>query len=163
MEQKEKRVGKFNIIDIIAIILIVLVVLFLGYKLMNRDSAVQGPMTKVTYTVKVEDVPKELYENCLEHLPSPLMASSALVGGQIETVEKRPFMVMDANGNWVEDPEHVTLLFTAVTETPTTEVMTTKVGDQEIRIGKTDYILKSEYIEFSGGTIIDVEWENLAE
>ena len=41
--------------------------------------------------------------------------------------------------------------------------MTTKVGDQEVRIGKTDYILKSEYIEFSDGTIVDVQWEGLAE
>ena len=53
----------------------------------------------------------------------------------------------------------MTLYFTAVTETPASEVMTTKVGDQEVRIGKTDYILKSEYIEFSEGTIVDVQWE----
>ena len=37
-----------------------------------------------------------------------------------------------------------------------------EVGTQEVRIGKTDYILKSEYIEFSGGTIVDVQWEGLA-
>ena len=37
--------------------------------------------------------------------------------------------------------------------------MTTKVGDQEVRIGKKDYILKSEYIEIKDGTIIDVQWE----
>ena len=60
----------------------------------------------------------------------------------------------------MEDLEHVTLLFTATTQTPTTAVMTTKVGDQEVRIGKTDYILKSEFIEFSGGTIVDVSWES---
>ena len=41
---------------------------------------------------------------------------------------------------------------------PFAEVMTTKVGDQEVRIGKTDYILKSEYIEFSDGTITNVIW-----
>ena len=58
----------------------------------------------------------------------------------------------------MEDPEHVTLYFTTTTETPTGAVMTTKVGDQEVRIGKTDYILKSEYIEIKGGTIVDVQW-----
>ena len=162
MEQKAKRVGKFNVVDIIAVILIVAVVAFAGYKLLgNRGSgvAVEPDMTKVTYTVRVEDVPAELYENCLEYLPSPLMASGALVGGQIETVEKEPFLVLNDNGEWVEDPAHVTLLFTATTQTPAGAVMTTKVGDQEVRIGKTDYILKSEYIEFSGGTIVDVNWE----
>ena len=164
MEQKEKRVGKFNIIDIIAVILIVLVIVFAGVKLLNHgDVAPQTPMTKVTYTVKVEGVPAELYETCQAHLPSPLMASGKLVGGQIETVEKEPYHVMDADGNWVEDPEHVTLLFTATTETPSGEVMTTKVGEQEVRIGKTDYILKSEFIELSDGTIIDVSWEDQAE
>ena len=90
-------------------------------------------------------------------------AAGALVGGQIEAVEKETYQVLDANGNWVTDPDHVTLIFTVTTTTPTAEVMTTKVGDQEVRIGKTDYILKSEYIEFSGGTIVDVQWEGLAE
>ena len=58
----------------------------------------------------------------------------------------------------MEDPEHVTLYFTATTETPTESVMTTKVGDQEVRIGKKDYILKSEYIEIKDGVIVDVRW-----
>ena len=161
MEQKAMRIGKFNIIDIIAVVLILAVVAFAGMKLMNRGSgeAAATPMTKVTYVVKVEGVPAELYENCQAHLPSPLMASGALVGGQIEAVEMEPYFVLGADGQWIEDPDHVTLLFTATTETPSGAVMTTKVGDQEVRIGKTDYILKSEYIEFSGGTIVDVNWE----
>ena len=156
MEQKAKR--KFNIVDVIIVVLILAVVAFAAYKLLgSRDSGPRA-MTKVTYTVKAEGVPKEVYDNSKLHLPSPLMASGALVGGQIESVEKMDYQVMDANGNWVTDPEHVTLLFTVTTTTPTADVMTTKVGDQEVRIGKTDYILKSEYIEFSGGTITDVSW-----
>ena len=160
MEQKAKKIGKFNIIDMIAVILILAVVVFAGIKLMNRSGGESGEaaMTKVTYTVKVEGVPSELYETCQAHLPSPLMASGALVGGQIESVEKTPYYVLGPDGEWVEDPEHVTLYFTATTETPSDEVMTTKVGDQEVRIGKKDYILKSEYIEFQGGTIVDVRW-----
>ncbi|WP_295580390.1 DUF4330 domain-containing protein [uncultured Oscillibacter sp.] len=161
MEQRAKRVGKFNIIDIIAVVLIVAVVAFVGWKLANRGSGggEAAAMTKVTYTVKVEGVPSELYEHCLDHLPSPLMASGELVGGQIESVERQPYFVLGPDGQWVEDPNHATLLFTATTETASGAVMTTKVGEQEVRIGKTDYILKSEYIEFSGGTIVDVTWE----
>ena len=88
MEQKAKRIGKFNVIDIIAVILILAVLAFTGWKLAHRGSgqAAETAMTKVTYTVKVEGVPAELYENCLDHLPSPLMASGELVGGQIESV-----------------------------------------------------------------------------
>lgn len=162
MEQKAKRVGKFNIVDIIAVVLIVAVVAFGGYKLFfdqNDTIDAQRDMTDVTYFVRVEGVAAELYDNSKAHLPSKLMASGALVGGQIETVEKEPFYVMDAGGNWVEDPAHITLLFKVTTQTPTAEVMTTKVGDQEVRIGKTDYILKSEYIEFSKCTIVDVQWD----
>ncbi len=162
MEEKAKRIGKFNIVDIIAVILILAVLAFAGWKLMDRGGAQQGEiaMTKVTYTVQVEGVPASLYEACQAHLPSPLMASGELVGGQIESVEQKPYYVLGPDGEWILDPEHVTLLFTATTETPTTAVMTTKVGEQEVRIGKTDYILKSEYIEFSGGTIVDVAWED---
>ena len=100
MEQKAKRIGKFNVIDIIAVVLIVAVLGYAGMKLMNRGDGEAAPaaMTKVTYVVKVEGVPAELYENCQAHLPSPLMASGALVGGQIESVEKEPFMVMSGTG-----------------------------------------------------------------
>lgn len=156
MEQKAKR--KFNIVDVIVVVLIVAIVGFAAYKLLgSRETGTQA-VTKVTYVVKAEGVPNEVYEASKQHLPSPLMASGALVGGQIESVEKAPYYVLGADGSWVEDPDHVTLYFTATTETPTEAVMTTKVGDQEVRIGKTDYILKSEYIEIKGGTIVDVQW-----
>lgn len=161
MEQTSKR--KFNVIDVIAVLLILAVAVFLGMKLLGGSDVIDGgepAMTKVTYVVKAEGVPAELYENSLEHLPSPLMASGELVGGQIEAVEKAPYYVLGPDGKWVEDPNRVTLYFTATTTTPTAEVMTTKVGDQEVRIGKKDYILKSEYIEIQGGTIINVTWED---
>ena len=61
MEQKAKRVGKFNIIDIIAVLLILAVVVFAGYKLMNRGSgsAAEVEKVKITYVVRVENVAKE--------------------------------------------------------------------------------------------------------
>ena len=84
MEQKAKRIGKLNIIDLIAIVLIVAVLALAAWKFIgkNGDSInYERPQTKVTYQVKVEGVAPELYENCQSHLPSPLMASGALVGG----------------------------------------------------------------------------------
>ncbi|MBR3641830.1 MAG: DUF4330 domain-containing protein [Oscillibacter sp.] len=161
MEQKEKRLGKLNIIDLIAIVLVLLVAVYAAWRFVGRGkNTADVPMTKITYKVRAENRPAAVYENAKKHLPSPLMASGALVGGQILSVEKEPYYVLDGNGEWVEDPEHVTLIFTAETTTPTGEVMTSKVGEQEVRIGKTDYILKSEYVEISGGTIIDVVWES---
>ena len=160
MEHNAKK--RFNIIDIIAVVLILAVLAFGAWKLLGSgDGGAAGEtgMAKVTYVVRCEGVPAELYETCQAHLPSPLMASGALVGGQIEAVEMEPYYVLGPDGEWIEDPEHVTLYFTAVTETPASEVMTTKVGDQEVRIGKTDYILKSEFIELSDVTIVDVIWD----
>ena len=160
MEQKAKRIGKFNIIDLLAVLLLLLAAAFVGWRLLGPNDSLGGDrdMTPVTFTVRVEGVPAEVYENCLEHLPSPLMASGALVGGEIVSVEKEPSHVPGADGEWMEDPYHVDLLFTAKTNTPTAEVMETKVGEQEVRIGKTDFILKSEWIEFSEGMIVDVIW-----
>ena len=160
MEQKAKRIGKFNIIDLIAVILILAAAAFMGWKLLGPDDTAGAPreMTQVTYVVKVEGVPAELYENCVNHLPSKLMASGALVGGEIVAVDQEPYYVLSANGEWILDETHTTLLFTAETETPAMEVMTTKVGEQEVRIGKTDYIMKSETVEFQNGTVVDVTW-----
>ena len=82
MEQKAKRIGKLNIIDLLAILLIAAVLVLAAWKFIGRNGDsidYERPQTKVTYQVKVEGVAPELYENCLEHLPSPLMASGALV------------------------------------------------------------------------------------
>lgn len=160
MEQRAKRIGKLNVVDLIAILLILAVAALAVWKLAlsNDSQSSQREMIPITFQVKVEGVPAELYENCREHLPCPMMASGALVGGDIVAVEKEPFYVLSANGEWVEDKTLTTLLFTARTSTPAEAVMTTKVGDQEVRIGKANYILKSEYIEFTGSRIVDVQW-----
>ena len=101
MENKAKRIGKFNIVDLIAVLLIVAVAVFAGMKLLSRGGTESGEtaMTRVTYTVKAEGVPAELYETCKAHLPSPLMASGELVGGQIESVEKAPYYVWGRMGH----------------------------------------------------------------
>ncbi len=157
MEQKSKK--KFNVIDVIAVILILAALAFVGFKLMNcGGESGEAKMIHVTYVAKAEGVDKSLYDNCVEHLPSPLMASGEILNGQIESVSQEPYYVLDENGDWVEDPYHVNLYFTASIDVPDAAVQTTKVGDQEVRVGKTDYVLKSEYIEFSDITIVDVQW-----
>ena len=79
MEQKAKK--RLNVIDIIALVVILAAVLFVGYKMMDRGGeAAQPEMVKVTYKVKKEGVPAEMYENSKKHLPSKLMASGILIG-----------------------------------------------------------------------------------
>lgn len=155
MEQKKRR---FNVIDVIAVLLILAVLVFAGMKLMNRGGqSAPAEKVKVTYTVKAECVAPELYENVKKHLPSKMMASGSFVGGEIISVEKQPYYVLAADGQWVEDPYHINLLLTAETAVADGAVMLSKVGEQEVRVGK-EHIIKSEYVEIAKTTIVDVKW-----
>ena len=157
MEQKKSfRIGKFNIIDIIAVALILAVAVYAGVRFLNRGGAAELPTVEIAYVVRVENVAAELYETSKANLPSTLMASGARLNGQIESVEKAPFLVLGPDGQWHEDPDHVNLYFTCSASVPQQEVMTNKIGEQEVRVGKTDYIMKSEKVEFQGATVIDV-------
>lgn len=118
-----------------------------------------GPVY-VTYVVRAENVAAELYENAKRYIPSQLMAAGKLYDAWVTAVEKEPVMVLAANGMWVEDPDHVTLLFTVEGEVDRAEVMTTLVATQEVRIGDPGYDLKTEYLEFRDTTVVDVKWEN---
>lgn len=159
MEQKRKT--KFNVVDIIVVVLLVLALAFVGYKLANRGNGTggEGSTVHINYTVKCEGVSKELYENCQKYLPSQLMASGVLYDGSINSVTEEPYYVLAGNGEWVEDPDHVTLYFAVECNVPGGDVLTTKVGEQEVRVGKTDYILKSEYIELDKCEITSVTWD----
>lgn len=157
MEQKAKH--RFNVIDVIVVVLIIAAVAFIGYKFTHRGTG-GGNTVHINYTVKCENVSKELYENCKKHVPSQLMASGNLYDGKIKSVRKAPYYVLSGNGEWVKDPEHVTLYFNVECNVPNNGgAMTTKVGDQEVRVGKDDYILKSEYIEFNDCIITNVTWD----
>lgn len=157
MEQKAKR--KFNVIDIIVVVLIIAALAFVGYKFSHRGSG-GGNTVHIDYTVRCENVPKQVYENAQKHLPSQLMASGTLFDGHIKAVKESPYYVLSGDGKWTEDPEHVTLTFDVDCNVANTgAAMTTKVGDQEVRVGKSDYILKSEYIELDNCTITSVTWK----
>ena len=161
MEQKKAlRIGKLNIVDIAAIILVLLVAVYGAYRLLGQDENTRFILATFgdAFVVRAEDVPKELYENCAAHVPTTLMAKGALLDGQIVAVEATPYMVLGPDGQWAEDPDHVNLYLTCKANVPQESVVTTKIGEQEVRLGKRDYILKSEYIEFQGATVVEVNW-----
>ena len=161
MEQKKHT---FNIVDIIAVALIVLVVGFVGWRYMNRGGgSAETSTVTVRYTVLCEGVDAALYETAKAHLPSQLMASGALYDGYIESVEREDYYVLGPDGTWVLDPGSVNLYFTVEAHIPATAAIRTEVGTQEVRVGKSDYILKSRYIEFKDTQIIDVEWVDEAQ
>ena len=161
MEQKKH---KFNVVDVIAVVLIVLVVAFVGGKYLNRSggSAETNTVT-VRYTVLCEGVDAALYETCQKHLPSQLMASGALYDGYIQSVERADYCVLGPDGTWVVDPNSVNLYFTVEAHILQSTALKTEIAKQEVRVGKSDYILKSQYIEFKDTQIIDVEWVDEAQ
>ena len=167
----EKKKFKFNIIDIIVVVLVVLLAGVVLWKVAAPEkpsSASSSDVTEetgkvhTTFVARAENVAAELYENVKEHIPSQLMASGVLYDGWVVAVEKKPYLVLAADGKWVEDPDHVTLLFTVEADVPDGDVMNTLVGTQEIRIGRPGYNLKTEYLEFRETVIVDIHWENWA-
>ena len=127
MEEQKSSVAlkkKPNVVDVIAVILIVLVAIFAIWRILGpKDDLGDVNMIDVTYTVRVEGVPKETYENCQRYIPSRLMASGKLVGGQITGVRAEPYLVLSPGNEWVEDPNLLTLYFTVETQTEDLNVL----------------------------------------
>ncbi|MBU5626853.1 DUF4330 domain-containing protein [Oscillibacter sp. MSJ-2] len=159
---KEKKLfGKLNIIDFLVIILLVVVVAFVGYKLLNRGSGSGGESNRIgiKYTVKCEEINERVYDEALKYIPSQVMSNGELCSVNIVGVEKEPHYVMTADGQWVEEYGKVDLVFSLEGTVANTAVITSEVGSQEIRVGKSDHIVKSEFIEVTGGVITSVEWD----
>lgn len=158
---KEKKLfGKLNIIDFLVIILAVVVVAFFGYKLANRGSGgTAAGAVGIRYTVKCEEVDASLYDEVSKYIPSQVMSNGELCSVNIVGVEQEPHYVMTAEGDWVEEKGKIDLTFTLEGTVAAGAVLTSEVGSQEVRVGKSDHIVKSEYIEVTGGVITSVEWD----
>lgn len=157
MSQKK---WKFNVIDVIVVVLIVAVAVLLVMKFTGGETY-EAQYGAIRYTVMVEDQPVEVYEGVQQYVPGVLMASGARYDDQrVVSVSAEPVLVRD-NGEWVEDPTHVNLIFTVEGTVEITPVMTTTVATQEIRVGR-EMILKTEYLEFDPAVVTSVEVTPLA-
>ncbi len=158
MEGKSKRIlGKFNIIDLLVLVLILAVVAFVGLKMTGRTSDSEVPArVGITYTALAECRDPLSYEYAAKYVPAAIMADGALYSGEVVAVESQPYMIY-ADGQWVEDPYHVNIIFTVEGTVAKEAVMTSLMGKQEIRVGKP-HILKTEYVEFQECVITSVEW-----
>ena len=160
MDEKGRLFGKINIVDLLVILVIIVaaVVKFLG----GNNNAINPKTYKVTYTVLVENVEPEVYENIQEHIPSTLMASGELLNGQVTgvtAVEHEQRARLSDTGNALVLPigdGKLDLTFTI--ECNVVNVITTEIGTQEVRIGKT-HIVKTDKFELANGTILSCVWE----
>lgn len=168
IDEKGRLFGKINIVDLLVILVIVIAAAVLGVKFLGPNStiAVNPKTTPVTYQVLVESVQPEVYENIQQYIPSTLMASGELLDGQVIAVEAKPHTnnaTVSASGDTImvsTDKELLDLTFTIQCNVVNT--ITSEIGTQEVRLGKS-HIVKTDKFEMSSGTIVSCVWGEDAE
>ena len=167
IDEKGRLFGKINIVDLLVILVIIIAAAVLGIKFLGPDSsvAINPKTTHVTYQVLVESVQPAVYESIIDnnYVPSTLMASGEFLDGQVVAVESKPHTTnatVSASGDMLmvsTDKELLDLIFTI--ECNVVNPITTEIGPQEVRVGKS-HIVKTDKFEFSNGVIIDCQWDD---
>ena len=165
IDEKGRLFGKINIVDLLVILVILIAAAVLGVKFLSPNSSVSvNPKTiHVTYKVLVESVQPEVYENIQQYIPSTLMASGEMLDGQVVAVEAEPHTTnatVSSSGDMIlvsTDKELLDLTFTI--ECNVVNPITTEIGTQEVRLGKS-HIVKTDKFEMNSGTIIDCVWDD---
>lgn len=163
IDKKGKIFGKLNIIDLLVLILVIAAVVILGGKLTSHTAdGAEGQGQQVVYTVLVRNVAPEVYESVQAMLPSQLYAEDALQNGYVTKVEATPTET-DLYGTTEISrglPGNYDLVFTI--EATVEDNMSSKLGSQEIRVGKY-HIVKTTEFELDYGTILSCERLDSAE
>lgn len=157
-EKKPGRKLPFNVVDVIILVIVAAALFFGVRKLQSSGMMDQKTAYHITYTVLCEEQPVELYENLLPYIPGQVMASGEMYDATILSVERQPWLVC-SDGQWVEDPRHENLIFTMEATLREGSVRTNSLGKQELRVGRSDYIVKTEDIEISKGIITSIQWD----
>lgn len=168
-----KLFGKINIIDLIVLIAAIIIVVAVGLKMTGKSGPARVDTgTSIHYTVKTDNIEKEMYENIKGYIEAAkaagkpgdqLMASGELLNGYVVDVIATPSksetkVVTSTNTltfqNGMED--RCDLVFKV--DAWVNNNVKTELGTQEIRVGK-NHILKTTHFELGYTTIMNVEWE----
>lgn len=173
IDEKGRLFGKINIVDLLVILVIIIAAAVLGMKFLKpgSSSVVGGSSTTthVEYTVLVENVQPAVYENVKAFVDAgdaTLMASGELLDGQVTAVEAKPHggdITVNTSGDtlsFTADKGLLDLTFTI--ECNVINPITTEIGTQEVRVGKS-HIVKTDRFEMSSGTILSCVWSDEAE
>lgn len=167
-----KLFGKINIIDLLVILVALAAVAAVGLKLTGRGGpAVTETGTDITYTVKVENVCEEVYEQINSYIRAAkdagapgdrLMASGELLNGYVTGVIAYPrdngAQVTTSDGNmYIQAGQEGRMDLVFTIQAHVGNNIKTEVGTQEVRVGKT-YIVKTTHFELVNGTILTCEW-----
>lgn len=172
VDEKGKLFGKLNLIDLLVIVLIIAAVAVVGLKFLGGGGSGAGAgATKLTYTVRMTAQDERIVEQVAEYVDKAsgkrdqLMAGGSLVDGYVvdfwtETCVYNRLAdgtVELFNAGGAEAHGLVDICF--VIEANVGNTVTSEVGTQEVRIGKT-HIVKTTHMEFDCGVIESCTWES---
>lgn len=171
VDEKGKLFGKLNIIDLLVIVILIAAVALVGYKVMNKDGALNAKGKTLTYTVLVQGVEPQVYDGIKAWIPTDgtgdqLMANGEMLNARVTDVTAAPhddgLTMTDVNGNQLTFPvKDDTLDLTFTIQADVVNTVTNEVGTQEVRVGKT-HIVKTVHFELANGTITTCQWEEPA-
>lgn len=158
MEEKKRRIGKFNIVDILVVLILLVGVALLGVKFLGGEKAVPGTPTRIEYTVLVRAVHPEVCDTIMGYKKAnvQLMANGALVDGYVTDITCEPHVNYSGNDEGVivisrEEGEDARMDMVFTIQAAVDSPVTNKVGTQEVRIGK-GHIVKTTEFELEGYT-----------
>ena len=168
-----KVFGKINIIDLLVLILAVVIVAAVALKMTGRLGAVVPEVgTSISYTVRVERVDSEVYENIKSFIDDAkaagktgdqLMSNGARLAAYVTDVTAAPAQEkteMSVGDNYIgvvtAGKDLLDLTFTV--EGYVDNNTKTELGSQEVRVGKR-HIVKTTHFELENGTVLSCEWE----
>ena len=166
IDEKGRLFGKINIVDLLVILVILIGIVVVAVKFLAPGSttAVNPPKTHVTYQVLVESVQPEVYDNIkplVDAGDATLMASGEYLDGKVTAVTAESHASqasVSTSGDMLLVPVGSDLLdLTFTIECNVVNPITTEIGPQEVRIGKT-HIVKTDKFELTNGVIIDCVW-----
>ena len=162
IDEKGKLGGKINIIDLI-VILVVLAAVAAVFVLGGRGGG--GAPQHVVYTVEVQGVDEDVYKNIQNMRPSQLLSSEQLQDGYVTKVEGTK--VQENDQARIDAYQNVYFVgmrpglagaydVVCTVEANITDTVNSKIGSQEIRVGR-NHIVKTVDFELDSGIIITKE------
>lgn len=165
IDERGKLFGKLNVIDLLVVIFIIAALVVVAAKVFGGGGE-SAATTKLTYTVRVTGQTPDLALRVGEYVDKTtgrndqLAANGQLLDGYVVDFWTEPTTLMKSvdcimvpyNG-----PEGSLVDLCFVIEAHVSNTVTSEVGTQEVRIGKS-HIVKTAHFEFVNGTIENCTW-----
>lgn len=162
--ENQKKKFKFNIVDAVVIVVILAVAAFFIMKFIDfRQVQPDTGAQKLRYTVRVDAMPRDMYEEIAAQLPAQMISNGGYISAYVQSAEAEECTVSDIefkdsqnqlSAYHVEpNGDYVTVIFSC--EADTDNSILNQVGSQEVRVGRSHYV-KTHDAEVLG-TIVSLE------